>query len=86
MVRHPETGYGTRCIYSQVVLIFLEWSNCVNIFHQFMLYGYVIYEITALQLLLLLLLLPLCTHDGRRGEKQLSDVRQLCGLEHIKDP
>ena len=33
---------------------------------------------------LLLLLLPLCTHDGRRGEKQLSGFCQLCGLEHIK--
>ena len=32
----------------------------------------------------LLFLLPLCTHDRRRGDKQLSGFRQLCGLEHIK--
>ena len=31
-----------------------------------------------------LFLLPLCTHEGRRGEKQLSGFCHLCGPEHIK--
>ena len=39
---------------------------------------------TQLMLIGLLLLLPLCTHDGRRGEEQLSGFCLLCGLEHIK--